>query len=137
MSKESSAPVTNATGYHSLIGCLRYLVNTHPDLTYSVEYVSQFVEKPTIEHLVAVKRLLRYVARMINYGCHYVKHSGEAKLIGFCDSDMASNVDTCKSTSGVLFLLGSNAINWQSQKQCIVVLSSCEVEYIAAMTAAC
>ena len=38
---------------------------------------------------------------------------------------------------GVLFFLGSNIITWQSQKQKVVALSSCEAEYIAATTAAC
>ena len=137
LSKESSAPAVNSTEYRSLVGFLRYLVNTRPDLAYSVGYVSPFMEKPTTEHLAAVKRLLRYIAGTINYGCHYTRHSGEAKLFGYCDDDMAGDVDTRKSTSGVLFLLGKNVISWQSQKQRVVALSSCEAEYIAATAAAC
>jgi hypothetical protein len=137
LSKESSAPATNATKYRSLVGCLRYLVNMRPDLAYSVGYMSRFMEKPTIEHLAAVKRLLRYVAATINYGCLYTRQDGEVKLIGYCDSDMAGDVDTRKSTYGVLFLLGQNVISWQSQKQRVVALSSCEAEYIAATTATC
>jgi hypothetical protein len=41
-----------------------------------------------------------------------------------------------KSTSGVLFFLGNCLINRQSLKQRVVALSSCEVEYIAATSAA-
>jgi hypothetical protein len=50
---------------------------------------------------------------------------------------MAGDIDTRKSTSGVLFFLGQNAISLQSQKQRIVALSSCEAEYIVAAKAAC
>ena len=50
---------------------------------------------------------------------------------------MAGCIDTRKSTTGVLFFLGNNIVTWQSQKQKVVALSSCEAEYIAATTAAC
>lgn len=42
-----------------------------------------------------------------------------------------------KSTTGVIFYLGSSPITWLSQKQQVVALSSCEAEYIAASAAAC
>jgi hypothetical protein len=50
---------------------------------------------------------------------------------------MAGDVDTQKSTSGVLFLLGQNVISWQSQNQRVMALSSCEAEYIAVTMATC
>jgi hypothetical protein len=50
---------------------------------------------------------------------------------------MAGDIDTRKSTTGVFFFLGDNPVSWQSQKQKVVALSSCEAEYIAATTAAC
>lgn len=50
---------------------------------------------------------------------------------------MAGDVDTRKSTTGILFFLGNNLVSWQSQKQRVVALSSCESEYIAAASAAC
>ncbi|XP_039778465.1 uncharacterized mitochondrial protein AtMg00810-like [Panicum virgatum] len=136
LSKLSSAPTVDATFYRSIVGSLRYLVNSRPDLAYSVGYISRFMENPTTKHLGAVKRVLRYVAGTLHYRCHYKRKKG-AQLIGFSDSDLASDVDTRKSTTGVLFFLGDNIITWQSQKQKIVPLSSCEAEYIAGTTAAC
>jgi hypothetical protein len=35
------------------------------------------------------------------------------------------------------FFLGQSPVNWQSQKQRVVALSLCEVEYIVAATTAC
>jgi len=136
LSKQSSAPAVDPTRYRSIVGSLRYLVNSRPDLAYAVGYISRFMEKPTTEHLTAVKRVLRYVAGTLHFGCHYQRRK-EARLVGYSDSDMAGDVDTRKSTTGVGFFLGGNIITWQSQKQRVVALSSCEAEYIAAATAAC
>jgi hypothetical protein len=54
MSKQSAAPPTPATEYRSLVGSLRYLVHTRPDIAFAIGYVSRFMEKPTSEHLAAV-----------------------------------------------------------------------------------
>jgi len=62
LSKQSSAPAVDPTRYRSIVGSLRYLVNSRPDLAYSVGYISRFMEAPTTEHLAAVRRVLRYVA---------------------------------------------------------------------------
>ena len=37
----------------------------------------------------------------------------------------------------MLYFLGGSPVSWQSQKQRVVALSSCEAEYVAATTAAC
>jgi hypothetical protein len=51
LSKDSSARMIDQTMYRSLVGSLRYLVNTRPDLAFLVGYVSRFLERPTEEHL--------------------------------------------------------------------------------------
>ena len=135
LSKGSSTQAIDPTMYRSVVGSLRYLVNTRPDLAYSVGFISRFMENPTTEHLAVMKRVLRY-AGTLHFGCHY-KRKKDPQLVGYSDSDMAGDIDTRKSTSGILFFLGDNTITWQSQKQKIVALSSCEAEYIAASTGAC
>jgi hypothetical protein len=98
--------------------------------------VSRFLEQPTEEHLQAVKRIIHYTAGTLEYGLHYGRRTGMAKLVGYCDSDLADDIDTRKSTTGALFFLGKCLVSWQSLKQRVVALSSCEAEYIAATTTA-
>ncbi|WVZ91404.1 hypothetical protein U9M48_037581 [Paspalum notatum var. saurae] len=137
LSKDSPNPPVDPTHYRSIVGSLRYLVHTHPDIAFAVGMVSRFLANPTTEHMSVVKHLLRYVAGTIHYGLIYNRQEGGLTLLGYSDSDMAGDVDGRKSTSGVLFCLGRSPVSWQSQKQSVVALSSCEAEYVAASTAAC
>jgi len=57
--------------------------------------------------------------------------------VGYSDSDLAGDTNDRKSTSGLMFFLAGGPIAWQSVKQKVVALSSCEAEYIAAAGAAC
>jgi hypothetical protein len=90
LSKESTRPTVDQTMSRSIVGSLRYLVNTRPDLSFAVGYVSRFLEKPCEDHLAAVKHIVRYVAGACNWGLWFGRKKGEeARLIGFSDSDYA------------------------------------------------
>lgn len=117
----------DVTKYRSIVGSLRYLVNTRPDIAFAVGMVSRFMESPTSEHWAAVKRIVRYVAGTPDYGCKFEKKSvSEIKLLGYSDSDHAGDMEKRKSTTGILFFLNDNVVTWSSQKQRVVSLSSCE-----------
>jgi len=45
-----------------------------------------------------------------------------AQFIGYCDSDLASNVDTSNSTTRTMFFVGDCLVSWQSLKQKVVAL---------------
>jgi len=138
LSKNNNSKSVDQTKYRSIVGNLRYLLHTRPDLAYSVGIVSRFMESPKIEHMIAVKHILRYIKGTTNLGCCYVKNTKEdGNLVGFSDSDMAGDLDDRKSTMGVVYFLGNNPISWFSKKRKVVTLSSCEAEYIAAASAAC
>jgi hypothetical protein len=135
LSRDNTTEEMDATQYRRLVGSLRYLVHTRPDLAYSVGYVSRFLQRPTTEHEQAVKRIISYVAGTLDHGLYYPRCPGEAHLDGYSDSNHAGDIDTRKSTSGILFFLGKCLISWQSVKQQVVAMSSCEAEYISASTA--
>jgi hypothetical protein len=71
LSKRSSSPPADAITYRSIIGSLRYLLNTCPDLSFSVGYLSRFMSEPREDYLAALKHLLRYVAVTVGYGLRY------------------------------------------------------------------
>jgi hypothetical protein len=75
--------------------------------------------------------VLRYVAGTLDYGLNYRRAPGTARFVDYCDSNLAGDIDTSRSTSGTMFYLGDCLVNWQSIKQKVVALSSCEAEYIA------
>lgn len=137
LSKDSQSDTVDHTEYRSVVGSLRYLMHTRPDLNYSVGFVSRFMEKPTKEHMMAIKHILRYVQGTINLGCNYRRLSSKPSLLGYYDSDHAGNIDDRKSTTGMLYYFGHCPISWVSQKQKIVAESSCEAEYVAAASATC
>jgi hypothetical protein len=62
LSKQSTQPLVEATTYRGIVESLKYLVNTRPDLTFAVGYVSHFLEEPQEDHLAAVKKILHNVA---------------------------------------------------------------------------
>jgi hypothetical protein len=134
LSRDSTTEEVDATQYRRLVGSLRYLTHTRPDLAFSVGYVSWFMQRPTTEHQQAVKRIIRYVAGILNHNLYYLRCPGEAHLVRYSDSDHVGDIDTSKSTSGILFFFGKCLVSWQSVKQQVVALSSCEVEYIAVST---
>lgn len=53
ITREDGDILGDATQYRKLIGKLLYLSITRPDITYSVNYLSQFIERPRTIHLKA------------------------------------------------------------------------------------
>jgi hypothetical protein len=82
-----------------------------------------------------MKRIIHYVAGTLDHDLYYPRCPREAHLVGYNDSDHVGDIDTSKSTSGILFFFDKCLISWQSVKQQVVALSSCESEYISASTA--
>ena len=135
--KDEKGKAVNSTDYKSMVGGLRYLVHTRPDIAYAVGLVSRFMERHTVLHQNAVKRIMRYVKGTLNYGLVYTRGRGDYMLSGFSDSDLAGDVVDRKSTGGMAFYLDESLITRVSQKQRCVALSSCEAEFMAATAAAC
>ncbi|XP_052625051.1 secreted RxLR effector protein 161-like [Lactuca sativa] len=134
--KDGEGEPVNATDYRKLIGSLRYLTHTRPDLSYSVGVMSRYMEAPKMCHLNALKKILRYVKGTKDFGLVY-KTGGDKKIVGFSDSNHGTDLDDRKGTTGTIFFLFGNVVTWSSQKQQTVSLSSCEAEFMVATEAAC
>ncbi|GAU35215.1 hypothetical protein TSUD_204910 [Trifolium subterraneum] len=129
----------NSTLYRQMVGSLRYLCNSRPDLSFAVGVVSRFVESPKQSHMVAVKRILRYVQGTMEFGVLFPNNISNSvnKLEGFSDSDWCGDHVDRRSTTGYIFKFLHAPISWCSKKQPVIALSSCEAEYIACAFAAC
>jgi hypothetical protein len=116
--------------YRSMIGSLLYLCASRPDIILSVCMCARFQSDPRECHLVAVKRILRYLVATPCFGIWYPKGS-TFDLIGYSDSDYAGCKVDRKSTSGMCQFLGRSLVSWSSKKQTSAALSTAEAEYVA------
>ncbi|WKA03451.1 hypothetical protein VitviT2T_021558 [Vitis vinifera] len=116
--------------FRGLVGALQYLTLTRPDLSYSVNYASQFMHAPTLVHLKMVRRILRYVKGTIDIGLHFTSHT-TLDLCAFSDADWAGFPTTRRSITGYCTFLGENLISWCAKKQHTIFRSSTEAEYRA------
>nr|AAK53851.1 Putative copia-like retroelement [Oryza sativa Japonica Group] len=82
-------------------------------------------------HLVAMKRILRYLVHTPNLGLWYPK-GARFDLIGYADADYVGCKVDRKSTSGTCQFLGRSLVSWSSKKQNSVTLSTAEAEYVSA-----
>lgn len=119
--------------YRQAVGSLMYLaVATRPDISYAVGYISRFMENPNQQHVKAVKRVIKYIKGTTDYGIIFKCNQKNFVLSVFSDADYAGDQVTRRSTTGYIFLLGSGAISWGSERQKSVALSTTESEYVAA-----
>jgi hypothetical protein len=136
MSKNDEGEKINSTTFKSLVGSLRYLTCTRPNILYGVGLVSKFMEIPTMTHFKALKWILRYIKGIIDFSLFYC-YSNSFDLVGYSDSNWAGDMDDRKSITGFVFYMGDTTFTWSSKKQSIITLSTCEAEYVATITCVC
>jgi hypothetical protein len=61
----------------------------------------------------------------------------QLNMIGYSDTDWCGDKIDKRSTTCFVFMLKETPISCSSKKQSIVVLSSCEAEYVAGSSTAC
>lgn len=133
---DMGTPLLDQEVYRRLIGKLIYLTITRPDICFTVQLLSQFMQNPTSVHMQAAKHLLRYLLSAPGQGI-LLASSSAAQLTAYCDSDWASCPMTRRSTTGYCILLGQSPISWKSKKQGVVSRSSAEAEYRAMALTCC
>lgn len=96
--------------YRESVGSLLYLSQiTRPDITFAVNLVSRYLEKPLTIHWNAVKRIFKYLRGTFNYGLIY-NSSVTPKLRRYSDADYAGDITTRRSTSGFIFMMGDGIV---------------------------
>ncbi|CAA0816600.1 cysteine-rich RLK (RECEPTOR-like protein kinase) 8 [Striga hermonthica] len=99
LAKDGGKLLEDATFFHQLVGSLFYLTITRPNICFGVGVISQFMDKPRETHLIAAKRILRYIKSTLNFGLRYKKDISFS-LSGFVDADWAGDINDRRSTTG-------------------------------------
>nr|KAJ0190081.1 hypothetical protein LSAT_V11C800430260 [Lactuca sativa] len=121
----------NHSLYRGMIGSLLYLTASRPDIMFGTILCARFQANPKESHLMAVKRIFRYLKGTQNLALWYPRDSA-FELYGYTDSDYAGcNLDK-KSTSSGCHFIGNRLISWSCKKQTSVAISTAEAEYVAA-----
>ena len=81
-----------------MIGKLKYVVHSRPNIALAIQIVARFFENPKENHLMAVKRIMRYLKVIDDFGLYY-KRSEKFELNSHTDADWGGNIDDRKSTS--------------------------------------
>ena len=118
------------SSYRDMVGSLLYLTASRPDIIFSTCLCAIFQADPKESHLIAIKRIFRYLKGTPNLGIRYPINSG-FDLIGYSDADYVGCRIDRKSTTGTCQFLGGKLVSWFSKKQHSVSTSIAEVEYIA------
>ena len=101
--------------YRSMIGSLLYLTASRPGISYSVGVCARYQANPKESHMIALKRIIKYVKTTANFGVWYNKDTNDV-LTRYSEADWAKNADDRKSTSGGWFYVGNNLVSWMSKK---------------------
>jgi hypothetical protein len=91
------------------------LYNTRPDLSYSVQTLSQCMDKPCQPHLDAPQRVLRYIKSAPRQGLFFPAVS-DFKIKAFSNFDWASCPDTRRSITSFCVFIGDSMISSRSKK---------------------
>ena len=111
-----------------------------PDLTVGITRLAAKVTSWNTSHDRALKRLMQYChhnANLMLTGCLSVKDINDAIVVMSPDADLAGDMETAKSTSGLWLEMRSSCgmrawpLSWKSKKQGSTASSTCEAEYIS------
>ena len=131
LSKNDDSTKFNQTMYISMIGKLQCVVHRRSDIALEIGLVARFSANPRENHLMEVKRIMRYLKGTDDYGLYY-KRSDKFELNAYTNADWGGNIDDRKSTSGGALFLGKRLVTWTSKKQTFTSQSTAEAEYVAA-----
>nr|GEW70898.1 uncharacterized mitochondrial protein AtMg00810-like [Tanacetum cinerariifolium] len=129
---DESCVSVNEILFRGMIGSLMYLIASRPDIQFSTCLYARYQANPKESHLIAIKRIFRYLNETLNLGLWYPNGSG-FDLKAYFDSDYAGcNLDR-KSTSRGCQILRGNLVCWSANKQISIAMSSAKAEYVAAV----
>ena len=105
MRKDDESKKVDQKIYRSVIGSLLYVMTSRLDVMQVVGLVARFQANPKEAHVLAIKRIFRYLKGTTEFGLWYPK-GNELTLVAYTDANWARSIDDRKSTSGTALYLG-------------------------------
>ena len=96
--------------YRSMISSLLYLTASRPDINYSVGVCARYQENPKESHMIALKRITKYVKTTVDFGVWYSKDTNDV-LARYSNIGWTGNANDRKSTSKGCFYVGNNLVS--------------------------
>jgi len=100
-----------SNSYARLIGELQFIANAmRPNIAYTISKLSAYTVNPTMQHVIALKRVLRYLSGMKSFGITYGDIPNHPNhFFGYADTALA-NMDEHKSTSRYVFKMAGGVV---------------------------
>ena len=117
----------------SCVGSLQYFAtHTRYDIAYELNRVAQTIAEPTKGSILALKRIMAYLAGTVNKQLRVPRVNGTTWSI-YSDSDHAGDrqINATRSVTGVMVLCNGMPTHWQSRKQPVSSISSAAAEIYA------
>ena len=108
-------PKVDISNYRGMVGSLLYLTVRRPYIMFATCLCARFPPDPREYHLIAIKRIFRYLKGTPNLGIWYPRESG-FDLIGYSDANYAGCRIDRKSTTRTCQFLGNKLVSWFSKK---------------------
>mgnify|MGYP000400045265 CR=1 FL=1 len=133
--EDKPLPTSEITGFRGQAARANYLAADRIDLQFAAKEVCRYMSAPTETSVATMKRLRRYllVHKRLVWTYPYQRAEG---IDVHSDTDWSGCPRTRKSTSGGVLMLGNTPVRGWSTNQAVIVLSSGEVEYYAALKGA-
>ena len=136
---QRTAVASQQKWYRSILAsCIYFSSWTRPDISFAISKLSKFMQNPGASHIMALKRLLRYLHGTAELGLQYdfsgsVPRSG---IYGYYDASFADDADTRRSTMAYIFFFEGCPISWKSKLHSYITTSTNHSEYCASAKAA-
>ncbi|KAL8148332.1 hypothetical protein AgCh_005632 [Apium graveolens] len=122
--------IENPSVYRAIVGKLLYLNSCRPDITFSVQMLSQYLHAPRERYFKALTRVLRYLKWTTGHGLYFPANNSLVVTM-YNDSDWAGDANDIKSVGVYCLLLENVGISWRSKKQQVTSQCSAESKYRA------
>ena len=96
--------------HRSMISSLLYLTTSKSDISYSMGVCARYQANPKESHMIALKRIIKYVKTTADFGVWYSKDTNNV-LVGYFNANWAGNANDRKNTSGDCFYVGNNLVS--------------------------